>query len=207
MFHICPLFTMSLVFPTSSLSYSPSPTSYISNSIVNIHYRRREMIQWWRKSSRGYNFQLTSQLNPGHTRLLTHSLFLEGTSAHDSHSLSHCQGRSHWKNNMLLRSAGCYVWQTPLRPLYKHLRFWWAGMEINSSDSHPKQASFVSSLAYWTCHLPVWSGLPLSVVSVARRRKKWVLERMHPGGKSRVGLWPLRRKGWTCVRWLWTTCK
>lgn len=28
-----------------------------------------------------------------------------------------------------------------------------------------RQASYVTSLAYYTCHLPIWRGLPLSLVS------------------------------------------
>lgn len=40
-----------------------------------------------------------------------------------------------------------------------------AGAEIYLSCDHPRQASKISSLAYYRCHLPICSGLPLSLVS------------------------------------------
>ena len=53
---------------------------------------------------------------------------------------------------------------TLLRSLYKHLRFWQVDEEIFLFCGCPKQASHMSFLAYWTCHLPMWSGLPLHLV-------------------------------------------
>lgn len=44
-----------------------------------------------------------------------------------------------------------------LRPLHKLLRFCEVGAESYSSRSHPRQASTLSSLAYHTCRLPIWS--------------------------------------------------
>lgn len=51
-----------------------------------------------------------------------------------------------------------------LRPLCELLRFWWADVQ-NSPWIRPGQALYVSSLVYYTCHLPIWRGLPLSSVS------------------------------------------
>lgn len=55
----------------------------------------------------------------------------------------------------------CICDWTPLRPLYKLLRFWRAGVEIYSSCSHPRQSSYGRFLVYYNCHLLIWSGLPL----------------------------------------------
>ena len=52
-----------------------------------------------------------------------------------------------------------------LRLLCKLLRFWLAGAEIYPSFSCPRQASYVSFLAYLNCHLPTWSGLSLCSAS------------------------------------------
>lgn len=54
---------------------------------------------------------------------------------------------------------------TQLRPLYNLLRFWRVGAEIYLSCGHSRWASYVSSLAYYMCHLPIWSRLPLPSVS------------------------------------------
>ena len=54
---------------------------------------------------------------------------------------------------------------TSLRLLYKLLRFSQVGVEIYLSCGHPRQISYISPLAYETCHLPIWSALSLSLVS------------------------------------------
>lgn len=62
-----------------------------------------------------------------------------------------------------------------LRLLYKLLRFWRTGADIYWSLSHPRRASYVSSLAYYTClfRLPLlalmyWGPFHISY------RKSWV---------------------------------
>lgn len=47
------------------------------------------------------------------------------------------------------------------RPLCQLWRCWRADAEIHSPCGHPRQAWQVSSLACYTCHLPIWSGPPL----------------------------------------------
>ena len=85
-----------------------------------------------------------------------------------SHNGNHFQGRS-------LERARCYwdhlhgmVYMTiPGRPLHPLWRSWWVGMEVYLSSGHPRQASCISSLASYNCHLPVRSGcLPLRYLLV-----------------------------------------
>ena len=45
-----------------------------------------------------------------------------------------------------------------VRPLRKLLSFWKVGVEISASCGFSRQDSYVSSLAYETRHLPIWSG-------------------------------------------------
>lgn len=40
----------------------------------------------------------------------------------------------------------------------------WVQRSARLADTPARQASYVSSLSYWLCHLPSWSGLPLSSV-------------------------------------------
>lgn len=102
---------------------------------------------WWRSSLRGCDRWLTLELDPGNWKFLTFCPSLECTSCPRSHSHSRFQGHS-------LEKAIC-CWGHPdgicdwtqLRPLYKFLRIWQAGVEI-SSRGHPRQASSVNSLAY-----------------------------------------------------------
>lgn len=85
-------------------------------------------------------------------------------SAHHSHARScegggsrekamHCWVRLDWKHD----------W-TPLTPLYDNLRCWQGDEEICSVQRHPRQTSYVSSLAYWTA--PHKSFFALSLPSV-----------------------------------------
>lgn len=72
-------------------------------------------------------------------------------------------GIQSWYRNMVLILIGLGTWLntdkafyacdwTQVRLLYKLLRLWWAGAEIYSCSSHPRQVSYASSFAYWTCH-------------------------------------------------------
>ena len=87
--------------------------------------------------------------------------------------------------------------------LYKLLRLWQVGVEMYSS-CHSRKVSYVNSLAYQTCHLPIWGGLPLSLVSpcpacmgaslqtncwqASQETKEMALGKRHPPwGKSLVG--------------------
>lgn len=83
------------------------------------------------------------------------------------YSTYHCCQQSYFmhmalrEREMLPRSPGPCDW-TQLKPLCKIgalFGCWWAGAEIYL----PRQALYVNSLA--TCHLPIWRGLPLSLVS------------------------------------------
>ena len=49
-------------------------------------------------------------------------------------------------------SSGQYICLNPLKPFYKAVRFIWL----------LRQAWYVSSLAFYNCCLPIWSGLSLS---------------------------------------------
>ena len=71
---------------------------------------------------------------------------------------------------------------TPVRPWHKPLRFRQVGAEIYSSCGCPRQASSVSSLAHYTCHLPIWSGLLLCSVSTCPLclGKFWISPRKLP---------------------------
>ena len=67
-----------------------------------------------------------------------------------------------WDNNVLLRTSGLYTWLNSLKPEYTHFESWHAGVEINSSCDCPRQAQYVSSLAYWSfsqqsCLFPYFS--------------------------------------------------
>lgn len=108
----------------------------------------------WRRSPRGCD-QLTCHLDLGHQRLLNPSLPCPWNlpSASGSHCGSQLQGRR------LKRAMCCWDhldgvqdW-TVLRPLFRLLRFWRVGAIYSS------QASYKSSLVYYTYHLPSWSCL------------------------------------------------
>ena len=50
--------------------------------------------------------------------------------------------------------------QTPVKPLHKLVRFWWADAKICLSGVCLKRVWCVNFLTYETRHLPVWSGCP-----------------------------------------------
>lgn len=69
-----------------------------------------------------------------------------------------------WESNMLLRPPEPNMSLYSVKVSIKILRFWQAGGKIYSSCHYPRQASYLSSLAYWNGHPPVGRGLPLSLV-------------------------------------------
>lgn len=92
-------------------------------------------------------------------------------------------------------------------------------VELYSSCSHPRQTLYVSSLAYWIYHLPIWSGLPLFFVifpqppcvgannwQISQETEEMGLEKRHPQKKSWVSHRPQCREGWSIgFRCLWTS--
>lgn len=102
----------------------------------------------WRRSSRRHDHRSAHELDPGNWRLLTSSSSLESTFSLPSPSQKLPQGSNHetlmwwWDYQDWVRD-----W-TQLRPLYKLLTYWWAGAEICLSCGCPRQALWVSSLAY-----------------------------------------------------------
>lgn len=66
-----------------------------------------------------------------------------------------------WDNTVLLRPSGQYTVWTTSRPLYKLLRFWWAGVEICLACSTQDKLHMYKSPGLLSHHLPVCSGLPL----------------------------------------------
>lgn len=69
-----------------------------------------------------------------------------------------------WDSKVLLRPSDSLHDWTQLRFL-NFLKFWLAGANIYSSCSYPREISYVSPLVHSACHLSIWSGLPLSLVS------------------------------------------
>ena len=57
------------------------------------------------------------------------------------------------ESKVLLRPSGLNTGRNPLRPLYELLRFLWASVDTYYSFSHLRQASGVTSLAYYKSHL------------------------------------------------------
>lgn len=75
-------------------------------------------------------------------------------SVHLSHSGTHFQGCSFQRTPYWWDHLDWVCDWAPLRPLHELLRFWRMGVETYSSWGCPRQASYVSSFAYLTCHLP-----------------------------------------------------
>ena len=69
-----------------------------------------------------------------------------------------------------LRQKGGYM-LNPVKVSMQTHKIWQAGVGVYVSCSHWRPASYVRSLAYETCHLPMWSGLPLSSVSLCPLHK------------------------------------
>ena len=100
------------------------------------------LLSCWKMSLRGWNCQLTLEQDWGNRRLLTPPV-LEMYIPPILLALGASSRMWLWESRTLLRpSDGIHHW-TPLRPLYKLLRFWRAGAEILW---RPRQASYVSSL-------------------------------------------------------------
>lgn len=69
-----------------------------------------------------------------------------------------------WESNVLLRPSGlCSDW-TPLRPPHK-TKILADDYEVLLALQPLKTTLVCSPLACYTCHLPIWSGLPLSSIS------------------------------------------
>ena len=96
----------------------------------------------WRRSLRGHDHHLTLKLDPDNLRLLTLSPSLECTFCSLFAQLEPFQGCSLERVICSLDHLNSICDRTPLRPLYKLLRFWQAGVEIFLSCSHPRQGSY-----------------------------------------------------------------
>lgn len=120
----------------------------------------------WRRSSRGHAHWLTHELDPG----------IEGSSPpspvlgmYCSAHCSHGEPLSRvlpWESNVLLRTSGQHTWLSPVKTSLSTVRLWWVGAEIFLSwGAKGKPHKLPCSLPP-TCHLPIWSVLCLSSVSM-----------------------------------------
>lgn len=65
---------------------------------------------------------------------------------------------------MLLRPSGWYTWLNIGKSFMCTFKILADGAEIYSSCGHPRQALYVSPLAYWNCYLPTGGDLLLSSI-------------------------------------------
>lgn len=146
----------------------------------------------------GHGEDMTWLTHPGNWTFPTHSPVLR-----TGISLVFPILRSCLKYTTLRNKCGvetCWVVYMPKSSDSLYINFcklWQSGTEILL----PQRQKSVNSFVYYNCHLPIWRGLPVSLVSPCclcmgtvckstlgepgRQLKKWVLERGR--GKSQIG--------------------
>lgn len=78
-------------------------------------------------------------------------------------------------------------WLNPVKHSVQTLRVcgWCRDLLVLQS---PRLALYITSLAYWTCPLPIWTVLPLALISFALHVQGQVLYLTHPPGEF-LNLW------------------
>lgn len=145
---------------------------------------------FWRRSLRGCDLQLTLELNLSYQKVLRSSPNLVMCVLPTAPSDNHFQG--HFEKAMCYwdHLDGIHDWNQ-LKPLYKFIRLWQEGTEILILQL-PKTSLMYKFPCLLNCHIPIWSGMPLSSVSLCPPYKRTRF-RFHPG--SSWGLEP------TLVQW------
>lgn len=118
----------------------------------------------WKRCLRGCDCWLAWELDLCHGRIFSSLL-----SPWNICSTQHSHSQSHFKDAATSEQCIDTIWMVHMAESSKVLYI--KSLVGRYRDvlicDHSRQASYVSSLAYWTCHLQICSDLPLSLVSFA----------------------------------------